>query len=192
MAVFAQDSIPAGVIRVQRKPVDASYRVQMFVMYGDSNSRARITDFSLNQIVISDSGYDARAPMPVYNAELRFDGPHAFNWRESLKEIHYRFAWIDTSRSDSARFTYYIDKKGNAICKPLPWVTADSSCRVFEKMASSYMISLRHWIPANKIKRRLLHKESVKLKPVSSFVTIVIYAYDPDKGRLLPIEIAPM
>lgn len=192
LAAFAQDSIPAGVIKVQRKPIEPAYHVQMFVMYGDSNTRVRITDFSFDQIVISDSGFDARVPQPLYTIESRLlDGPHAFNWGESLKEIHYQFAWTDTSRSDSARFTYYIDKKGNAICRPLPWVTADSTCRKFEKMASPYMSSLRRWTPARKVKRGLFHREEGKFKPVSSFVTIVIYAYDPEKGKLLPLEIEP-
>jgi hypothetical protein len=192
MMMCAQDSIPAGVINVHRPGIEPAYRTQMFVMYGDSTSRTRITDFSLNQIVISDSGYDARAPMPLYNVESRLDGPHAFNWRESLKEIHYQFAWSDTSRSDSARFVYYIDKHGIASCQPLPWVHADSTTRKFEKMALPYMTSLRFWSPAKKVKRsRRQLDRAPKTKPVSSFVTIVIYAYDPDKGRLLPLEIVP-
>jgi hypothetical protein len=192
LVTFAQDSIPAGVIKVQRKPVEPAYRAQMFVMYGDSTSRTRITDFSLNQIVISDSGYDARAPMPMYNVESRLDGPHAFNWRESLKEIHYQFAWADTSRYDSARFVYYIDKHGIATCQPLPWVKADSTTRKFEKMALPYMTSLRFWSPANKVKRsRRQLDRAPKTKPVASYVTIIIYAYDPNKGRLLPLEIIP-
>src|SRR5258705_374064 len=91
-SVFAQDSIPAGVIKVQRKPIEPSYRAQMFVMYSDSATRGRITNISLNQIVVSDSGFDARVPQPLYNIESRLDGPHAFNWGESLKEIHYQFA----------------------------------------------------------------------------------------------------
>lgn len=189
LTAIAQDSIPAGVIKVQRRPLEAAYRVQMYIMYGDSNTHARITDISLNQIVISDSGYDARAPQPLYNIESReLDGPHVFNWRESLKQIHYQFAWTDTSRSDSARFVYYIDKRGNATCRPLPWVFADSTCRAFEKTALPYMNSLRHWAPANKVKRS---RRNLEPKPVSSFVTIIIYAYDPNAGKLMPVEIVP-
>jgi hypothetical protein len=189
------DSIPQGVIKVKRPPVIANYRVGLVYLYAESDRHARVTDASANQIVFSDSTLNPNAPHPL-NEDLYFvsgtdsgrvgDGPSSlpFDWNKYLSSLKYTFLWTDSTRADSAQYVFTIDKKGNASCKPLPWKNADSTCRVFEDKTKSYATVLKRWFPAQQNKKI----GSVKMRKVPCTVIVTIYAYDPNVGRILPVD----
>ena len=199
------DSIPTGIIKVKRPPIPASYRVSMVCVYPQLHGRTRISEFSGNQIVFTDSVYNPNAPEPqnldLYStSNVKHDssfvterslinssseGP--FDWKKYLSSLNYTFAWTDTSRSDSAQYQFTLDKRGKATCKPLPYAKADSTCRVFEDKTKGYATVLTKWFPAQRNKR----EGSTRTKKVACVVIVTFYAYDPNLHRLLPLEIAP-
>jgi hypothetical protein len=198
-AQVAPDSVPVGVIKVQRPSMKAVYRVEMSVMYADVEmDRRRITEISPNQIVFSDSVFNSSLPQPFRNdvvefimtdsGKTRIDQPAAaFDWEKYLKTIPHQFAWSDSTRADSARFIYSIDKNGNATCKALPWRTGDTASIAFEQKVWPYVAALRQWQPAKRVKKR--RNRQPKVKNAACTVILIVYAYDPYAGRLLPIEV---
>ena len=203
---FAQtkpDSIPTGVITVKRALIPASYRVSLIYTYSDSDRRhTRLSEVSTTQIVFTDSLFNPYAPQPKNDflfmvkpgnggdsAVKIENGPETnvvnpFQWKKYLATMHYSFAWTDSTRRDSAQYLFTIDKRGNATCKAIPWAVADSSCRAFEKKSSRYAQQLNRWYPAQRNKK----EGSLKMKKVACNVYVVLYAYDPNEGRLMPIE----
>lgn len=195
------DTSLVGIIHVKRPPIPASYRATVFYLYPDAErTRERSVEFTPTAIVFSDSLFDPWEAQPVYVGTNWSDekdsallvgrmadgfpqGP--FNWEKYLSTMQYGFAWSDTTRSDSARFEFTIDRKGRAAVKLLPWETADSSCRVFEKRSAVYMTRLRQWYPA----RRLKNRKKQKLRNVACVAVVTLYAYDPMAGRLLPVPV---
>lgn len=197
---FAQvnpDSIPTGVITVHRPPVKAVYRVQLNVLYEDPKAdQKRITEISANQIVFSDSGFSMQ-PQPsveyLNNDSLNIRVPEEmiangkFNWAYYLNRVPYEFKWTDSTRLDSARFIYNIDKRGNATCNALPWPVMDSSNTALERKVMQHMTRLRQWSAASQMKTSL--HVFKRQKSVACIVLITVYAYDPYAGRLMPIEV---
>jgi hypothetical protein len=195
------DSVPTGVITVQRPPIKATYRVQLNVLYEDPHAdRKRVTEISSSQIVFTDSGFSMQ-PQPLLGYEYMYDdsldkfvppetvvATKQFDWAYYLTRVQYEFKWADSTRSDSARFIYNIDKKGNATCNPLPWPAMDSGNVEFEKKARKYMQRLTRWSAASKTKTSMHFFK--REKSVACIVLITIYAYDPYAGRLMPIEIS--
>jgi hypothetical protein len=206
-AQVSPDSVPAGVISVKRPAVKPAYRVEMSVMYEESKGRRRVAEISPQQITFSDSTFNASAPQPSTEYALgvlqRTDSAfnlnikpaanslteNKFDWQYYLAHIPYTFEWTDSTKQDSIRFIYSIDKRGNATCKPLPWRNADSTNAVFEKAASPYLIKLRGWNPARRAKKLINDGSAIKTKRVPCTVILTVYAYDPNAGRLLPIEV---
>lgn len=198
-AQVSPDSIPEGVIKVQRPSMKAVYRVEMSVMYADvETDRRRITEISPNQIVFSDSIFNSSLPQPLEeyvmvntktdSGIIRSDQPVTpFDWEKYFKKVPHHFAWNDSTRSDSARFIYSIDKNGNATCKALPWRTEDTATIAFEKKVWPYVAGLRQWYPAKTVKKR--RNRQPKVKNAACTVILTVYAYDPYAGRLLPIEV---
>ncbi len=195
------DTSLVGVIHVKRPPIPAAYRANVFYLYpGAERTREHSVEFTPTAIVFSDSLFDPWEAQPVYVGNTWSDdrdsallvrelaggfpqGP--FNWERYLATMQYGFAWTDSTRSDSARFEFTIDRKGRATVKLLPWETADSSCRVFEKRSAVYMTRLRQWYPA----RRLKNRKKKKLRNVACVAIVTLYAYDPMAGRLLPVPV---
>lgn len=190
------DSIPQGVIKVKRPPIAAAYRVGLAYIYSESDKRARVTDVSPDQIVFGDSVVNPNAPHPI-NYDLYFErktgsdsvtnrnlSEGQFDWSQYLSSMKYTFLWTDSTRCDSAQYIFTIDKKGHATCKPAPWKNADSTGRAFENRTKSYATVLTAWFPAQRNKKI----GSVKMRKVPCTVIVTIYAYDPNFGRLLPIE----
>jgi hypothetical protein len=201
LPLFRPDTSLVGVIRVKRPPIPASYRATIFYIYPDvERTREHSVEFTPTAIVFSDSLFDPWEAQPIYvgsnwtnDKDSAFlvnkmadgfpQGP--FNWEKYLSTMQYGFAWTDSTRSDSARFEFTLDKKGRATVKLLPWETADSSCRVFEKRSTVHMTRLRQWYPA----RRLKNKKRQKLRNVACVAVVTLYAYDPMAGRLLPVPV---
>jgi hypothetical protein len=199
-AISAQvnpDSVPAGVIVVQRPSIKATYRVQLDVLYEDPKAdHKRITEISPNQIVFSDSGFSMQ-PHPLLEY-LFNDSLHTrpseemilnkqFDWAYYLSRVPYEFKWADSTRADSVRFIYNVDKNGNATCNPLPWPVMDSSNTALQTKVGSHMARLRQWSAASKAKTSLHF--FTREKSVACIVLITIWAYDPYAGRLMPIEV---
>ena len=195
------DSIPTGVIKVQRPPVKPAYRVQMSMMYDDD--RKRLTEISSKQIVFSDSssgsapGSAMPQPSLLYlrgvkgisdSMFLKENTEVSFPWEGYLNQIPFHFDWADSTRSDSMRFIYSIDKNGNAKSETLPWVREDSTELNFERAVYPYLIKLISWYPAKKVTKSRLH--FAKSKRIACTVILTVYAYDPYAGRLLPIEVS--
>lgn len=191
------DSIPPGVITVHRPPVKAVYRVQLNVLYEDPKAdQKRVTEISANQIVFSDSGFSMQ-PQPsleyLNSDSLNIRVPEEmiaksrFDWAYYLTRVPYEFKWADSTRLDSARFIYNIDKRGNATCNALPWPAMDSSNTELEQKVIRHMTKLRQWSAASQMKTSLHF--FTRRKSVACIVLITIYAYDPYAGRLMPIEV---
>jgi hypothetical protein len=202
---FAQtkpDSIPTGVITVKRALIPAAYSVSLIYLYPDSGrGHRRITEFSAKEIVFTDTVYNPYAPHPKNDflfvkrqggggdSAIATEGnrnftDQSFDWKKYLSTMNYFYTWTDSTRSDSAQYLFVIDKKGNATCKQIPWAIADSSCRAFEKKSSRYAQQLNRWYPAQRNKKI----GSLKMKKVPCNVYVVFYAFDPNEGRLMPIE----
>jgi hypothetical protein len=202
-AQVSPDSVPAGVISVKRAPVQPVYRVVMSVMYPDSKKhRKRKAEITPQQITFSDSVYNPNAPQPSPEymftvAQLKDSlnrvppkeavAENRFDWAYYLSHIPYTFEWTDSTRFDSIRVIYSIDKRGNATCKPLPWRNGAADM-VFEKKASPYLFKLTSWYPAGKFKKIPDGNQAI-IKRVPCTVILTVYAYDPNAGRLLPIEV---
>jgi hypothetical protein len=171
-------------------------------MYADlETDRRRITEISPQQIVFSDSTFDAAAPQPspafMFKATRDSARPippetalveQRFDWSYYLSHVPFTFEWSDSTKLDSVRFIYSIDKNGNATCKPLPWRNGDSVTKLGEK-AQPYLFLLDKWSPAKRMKKRKGHRQG-KTKNAACTVILTIYAYDPYAGRLMPIEIS--
>jgi hypothetical protein len=192
----AEDSLPAtvkqGIVSVRRRPVPAAFRATVSTSYISSSGQGHF-DFSWKEIVYSDSSslfyppqpYDWPYETPKTDADPERDYPRGdYDWSVWLKTIDYSFAWSDSARSDSAQFEFTIGKKGDVSIRAIPWPKADSTCRAFEAAARKRMMTRTSWYPA----RRRKNERSRKMKNVKSIVIVTVYAYDPTKGRLLPIE----
>jgi hypothetical protein len=178
--VAFDDTIPVGVIVVHRPPVQAAFYVQKMVLYPDG-----VSDFP-NLPVSSafiDSGSAAvdNGPSPNYG-EGKFS-----SWNDVLKPVKHAYAWSDSTRTDSARFIYTIDKRGKAKCEAFPYESADSSGQAFQAKVYKYLVLLDSWAPARVPKRSSADRNSRKTKRVPCTVIITVYAYDPYAGRLVPL-----
>jgi hypothetical protein len=179
-AQVVPDTIPAGVIIVQRQPVKAAFHVQKLVLYQEaapdfSNLPARGISAD-SGAVNADNG-----PHPNYG-EARF-----FSWNDVLKPMKYEYAWKDSTRTDSARFIYTIDKHGKAKCEAFPYENADSSGEAFQTRVFKYLVLLDRWTPARIPKGAVRDGGSTRTKRVACTVIITVYAYDPNAGRLVPL-----
>ncbi|MEO5644015.1 MAG: hypothetical protein ABIQ40_12965 [Bacteroidia bacterium] len=195
------DSIPAGVISVKRPAIQPAYRVHITMMYPEAKRNPkRITEFSSQQIVLSDTIFNPLAPKPSPGYMVpgndsnhivlgeTFTGAQ-FNWQSYLSRISFKFAWSDSTKLDSARFIYRIDKNGNAECTFLPWINSDSSGSEFAGKAATFFLRLKIWSPARRVKRVTSDGKTKKAKKVACMIILTVYAYDPNAGRILPIEL---
>ncbi len=198
------DSIPVGVINVQRPAIKPAYHVEVSVMYETTKKDRRSDPEVPNKFVFSDSTSNFFLPQPSLEYMFRTSRPtdslfslppepsvveKKFDWPYYLERIPHQYAWSDSTRSDSARFIYSVDKRGKATCKPIPWRNADSATVAFEKKTFLYMAHLSQWSPARKAKRATRDLQSLKTKTAACTVIVTVYAYDPNAGRLLPLEL---
>lgn len=200
LAAQVPDSIPTGIIKVQRPAIQPAYRVHMSIMYPQAKRNSKIiTEISPRQIVLSDTIFDLLAPKPSPGYMVpQNDSTHIvlgetfrgaqFNWYSYLTRIPYKFAWSDSTKLDSARVIYTIDKNGKAECKFLPWINEDSIQSEFEGKAATFLFRLRTWSPARRVKK-VSDGKPTKTKKVACMVILTVYAYDPNAGRILPIEV---
>ncbi len=206
-AQLTSDSIQIGIISVKRPAIPAIYSIHLAYFDPDSlQKQIHITEFSTKQIVFGDSGISSIAPQPFIGdrtlSDTVFTGDsfsrnnlppsssseNKFDWLNYLKLISWQFFWSDSTKRDSAQFEFTIDKNGNATCKALPWKNADSTCRAFEKKSFPYLFLLSEWLPARRNKVGVFHRKG-KFRNVPCIVIVTVYAYDPNAGKSLPVEI---
>lgn len=197
-AVIAQDTteVPAGVVSVKRAPVQAAFLVNVQYAYPEAAAnRSHISKFNRKEIVLSDSGNAVLPPVPIDSRTIKTDGsithylkknyPASYNWTTMFSDMNYSFAWSDSTRHDSARVEVFVDRDGKATYRPLPWKTQDSATTALQtEMLKKLYVTTMHWYPARLQRKR-------KMKRTSSYAIITVYAYDPNEGRSLPIEVLP-
>ncbi|MDQ3108671.1 MAG: hypothetical protein M3R17_02155 [Bacteroidota bacterium] len=166
--------IPEGVIIVQRPSVKAAFRVQKNVL-------SELPNVGERQVFSDSVSTSENPPYPIY-VEGR-----QFSWDAVLKQTKYEFTWSDSTRADSARFIYTIDKNGKAKCESFPYENADSSGLAFQTQIFNYFVLFDRWTPARTPKRSNKGGQSVKTKRMACTVIIMVYAYDPNVGRLVPM-----
>jgi hypothetical protein len=198
------DSVTAGVVTVRRPPVKAAYTVKISYDYSSDWNKPRFWENSVKRFR---RGYQAWLsnpfpPQPVSVAHndgdtirpaddsaaattyyVRNDRPkEPFNFAAYLQAIGYEFEWSDSMKLDSARFEYFIDKKGRVKFRELPWEAKDSVNYAFQRKASPVMRKLWLWYPAQKISNR-----NSKLENIPCRVVVTVYAFDP--GREIPFRV---
>ncbi|CAN5120772.1 hypothetical protein BH09BAC5_BH09BAC5_07990 [soil metagenome] len=183
------DTIPAGVIKVHCPPVIAEFSVFMNVIYEDSqNNRKKAETDIPTKSNNGDSVNNGLAPKPILD---HYSSDAGFDWNGMLKKSGYVYQWLDSTKADSARFVFTIDKNGKATCKLMPNTKEDSSSLAFEQKIKPYLFLLNQWIPAQKAKAIQFGNKRFRTKRIASIVVITVYAFDPNAGKLLPIEISP-
>jgi hypothetical protein len=208
--VTAQDSIPEGIINVKRPAIQAAFKISLVYFDPDSSKhRNRISEISFKQIVLNDSAESNPVDPQPYSDYRSYDaasfakdstrGPltfsitstpaRQFNWKAYLRTIPWKYLWSDSTRKDSAKFEFTIDKNGKASLKTLPWKrNEDSTQLAFEKTGALYLSLLKQWYPAKRVKGKQSERREPRTKNVACKVIVTLYAYDPNEGRLLPIE----
>ena len=197
--IFAQDTVPQGVIKVRRAPIPSDYRVTLQYAYGTDRQGYLPHLFRRNEKTAmiyppdpvsldpnrNDSNQtllDSSFIITFYNKEGRAE--QEFDWTAWLDQYEHVFDWDDTAGIDSTVFVYTINSRGKVTCRGLAMDRKDTSAKRLQDHILPYMQKLWVWYPATRVR-----DDGKVLKKTNCVVTVKVYAIKEGYGQNLPLKI---